>query len=444
MSFSVPQNLSFLPAAIQNVIQDGILERKMYEALKPLLLWRNLCQQERHPGQIGERVIKTRTGLIAPDTEQSAKRSPGTDPATVTRSVEQFSYQIAPFGKSLDVHLPSSYLAMYNRFLDDTNALGFHCAQTMGRIARGRMINAYGGGDSFATALGNTSTSVPVKNVAGFFTVMVNGVPTAISSQNPLPATLSGTTSVNITACTPNTTGATSGPGTLTLSAAQTWAKWDRIVATDAPKVVRAGGRSTDQAILTTDVATAAVFRQAAAQLRSDNVPALDGSRDGVYGCFVDPQTETALFSDSEFHDAIKAMGLTGPFADGAIGDYAGVRFIRNTEMTKLAADADYQATIHESLLFGAEPLIEAYIPEEAFAEQVTMSGIASANHFKMPLDEKAVMTMVLRAPLDRAGEVISASWLANADYCVPTDSQNQTSNIRYKRAALIHTAGPA
>lgn len=434
-------DLSFLPAALQNVIQDGILERKMYDALKPLLLWRNLCSRERHPGQIGEKVIKTRTGLIAPDTEQSALRAPGTDPATVTRSVEQFSYQIAPYGKALDIHLPSSYVAQYNRFLDDTNALGFHCAQTVSRIARGRMIIAYGGGNTFATN-GATSTSLPVKDIAGFSTVMVNGTPVAVSASNPLPITVGGTAN-NVTAVTPNTSGATTGPGTLTVSSA-TWSQYDAVVRTDAAAVVRQASRTTDHLITASDTPTAATFRTAAAILRNNNVPALDGTRDGVYGCFVDPQVETALLADSEIHDAIKAIGLTGPFADGAIGDYAGIRFIRNTEMTKLAADSDYQATIHQSLMFGAEPLIEAFIPEEAFAQQVTMSGIASANHYKMPLDPDAVMTMVVRAPLDRAGEVVSASWLANIDYAVPSDSLNQTGAARYKRAVLINTAGPA
>lgn len=443
MSIS-PQNLSFLPAAIQNVIQDGILERKMYDALKPLLLWRNLAAKEKHPGQIGERVIKTRSGLIQPDTEQTALRTPGTDPATVTRSIEQFSYQVAPYGKALDVHLPSSYVAQYNRFLDDTNALGFHAAQTVGRIARGRLVRAYGGGNSFAMTAGSAVTALAVKDIAGFDQVMINGQLVAVSAGTPLPCTLSGTTAVNVIAVTPNVTGAKSGLGTLTLAVAATWAQYDALVRVDAAVVVRQGGRATDHAIIASDTATAATFRQAAATLRNNNVPSLDGSRDGLYGCFIDPQVEQALFADAEFHNAIQAEGLTGAFASGAIGDYGGIRFIRNTEMPKLAQDTEYQTTIHQSLMFGADPLIEAYIPEEVFADQVTMGGIASSNHFKMPLDELAVMTMVIRAPIDRAGEVISASWLANIDYAVPSDSQNQTGVARFKRCALINVAGPA
>lgn len=425
-------NLAFLPTALQNTIQDGILERKMMDALKPLLLWRGLCQRERHPGNIGEKVTKTRTGLITPDTEASAKRTAGSDPGSVTRSVEQFGYQVTPYGKSLDIHLPSSYVAQYSRFLDDTAALGFHAAQTVGRIARGRLIAAYGGGNTYATAAGTTSTAVAVKDSTGFATVMVNGSPVAVSVSNPLPCHLGGV-AVNVVAVVDATH--------VTLAATATWAQYDALTADDAATVIREGGRSTDHLLVAGDTATAKTFRSAAATMRSMNVPGLDGTVNGLYGCFVDPQTETALFADAEFHDAIKAIGLEGPFASGAIGDYAGIRFIRNTETTKLTGD---QATIHESLMFGSEPLIEAYIPEAAFAAEVQMGGIASANHYKMPLDPDAVMTMVVRAPQDKAGELVTASWLANLDYAVPTDSLNQAGAQRYKRCALIHTAGPA
>lgn len=437
-------NLAFLPTAIAGTIQDGILERKMYEALKPLLLWRGLCQQERHPGQIGELVTKTRTGLITPDDEVSAKRTAGSDPATVTRSVEQFSYQVQPYGKSLDIHLPASYLAQYSRFMDDTQALGFHAAQTMGRICRNKLLLAYGGGNTFTTDNPGSTTSVVVKDCAGFDTVMVNGKPVAVSGSNPLPVTIGGTAR-NVTACVADDASSPpKGPGTLTISAALDYAQYDTVVRGDAATVVRQTDRANDHLIVSGDTATAATFRNAAALLRANNVPALDGSRDGVYGCFVDPQIETALFADDEFHDAIKAQGLTGPFADGAVGDYAGIRFIRNTEMTKLAADSHYQTTIHRSLMFGMEPIIEAFIPEAEFAAAVPMGGIAMANHYKMALDPMAVMTMVLRAPLDRAGEVVSASWLSNVDYCIPSDSLNAVSSSRFKRCAVIHTAGPA
>lgn len=426
-------NLAFLPDAIAGTIQNGILERRLYESMKPALLWRGLASRERHPGRIGELVTKTRDGLIAPDTEASAKRTPGGDPSVVTRSVEQFTYQVAPYGKSVQIQLPASYVAQANRFLADTSALGFHAAQTLGRIARNRLLAAYGGGNTFATT-GTTSTSLVVKDATGFDTVMVNGSPVPVSVTNPLPIAIAGTAN-NVTACNLAT-------NTLTVTSA-TWSQYDAVVRTDAAKVFRQGSRTSDHLLISSDVASAAAFRAAAASMRSDNVPGLDGSPAGMYGCFVDPQIETSLLADPEIHDAIKAVGLTGPFADGAVGDYAGIRFIRNTEMSKLASDSDYQTTIYRSFMFGMDSLIEAFIPEQAFATEVVPEGIAQANHYKMALDAEGTSTLIVRAPLDPTGEMITASWVGTLDWAVPTDSLNQTGPARYKRCRVIHTAGP-
>lgn len=437
-------NLAFLPDSVAGAIQDGILERRLYQSLRPLLLWRGLAELNRHGGAMGERVTKTRSGLIQPDNARTARRNPGTDPGTVTRSIEQFGYQIAPYGKSIQIHLPAAWLAAQNKFVDDMGALAFHGAQTLGRMARDAMLAAYKGGDTFTTDNPGATTSVAVKDVAGFDTVLVNGAPTPVSVTNPLPVTIGGTAR-NVTAvAATDSSSPPSGPGVLTISAALDYAQYDRVARADAPNIVRQGSRATDRLIVAADTPTCASFRQAAAYLRTHNVPGLDGQVGGLYGAFVDPHVENALFADAEFHDAIQAEGLTGPFAQGCIGDYAGIRFIRNTEMSVLAADADLQAHIHESLVFGAEGLIEAFIPESEFQTVVPVEGIATANHYKVALDEHGILTMVVRAPMDAAGENVTASWLANVDYCVPTDSKALSGNQRVKRAVVVKTAGPA
>ncbi len=434
-------NLAFLPDAVAGVIQNGMLERRLLKSMRPALMWRQLCVRERHPGGVGELITKTRSGLIQPDTEASARRTAGSDPGDVTRSIEQFTYSIAPYGKSKGIHLPSSFLAAENLFLDDMDALGFHAAQTTGRIARDRILAAYGGGDTFTTDNPSSTTSVAVKDGAGFEKVMVNGVPTPVSVTNPLPVSIGGTSRL-VSACTFDS--GSTGTAVLTITVALDYAKWDRVVRADAPTIVRQSGRATDHLIVAGDTPTIASFRQAAAYLRTHNVPGLNGAPGGLYGCFVDPHTENALFADDEFHRAIQGQGITGPFADGAIGDYAGIRFIRQTEMTTLAADSDYQTDIHRSLVFGQEVAVEAYIPPAEFQRQVIPEGIASANHYKMPLDPDGVLCMVVRAPMDKAGEIVTASWLADLDYCIPTDINSRTGAQRVKRAVVVHTAGPA
>lgn len=436
--------LAFLPAAVAGCIQDGVLERRVLPSLRPALLWRGLCTPQRHPGGLGEKVTKTRPGLIPPGTAASARRTPGTDPATLQRTLEQFGYQVAPYGNGLDIHLPSSWLAQENKFLDDVEKLAFHGAQTVGRMARDAILAAYRGGDTFTTDNPGATTSVAVKDVTGFDQVLVNGLPTPVSSGAPLPVTIGGTAR-NVTACVA-TDGSSPprGAGTLTISVALDYAQYDAVVRTDAPLVVRQGGRATDRLIVAGDTPTAASFRSAAAHLRQHNVPGLDGQVGSPYGCFVDSHVENSLFADTEFHDAIQAEGITGPFASGAIGDYAGIRFIRNTEMTVFNADAALQANVHESLVFGADVAVEAFIPESEFAREVPLEGIALANHYKMPLDPSGVLTLVVRAPLDKAGEILSASWLANVDHCVPSDAKALTGAARHKRAVVVKTAGPA
>ncbi|MDB4930537.1 MAG: hypothetical protein JWM10_3021 [Myxococcaceae bacterium] len=437
-------NLAFLPPAVAGVIQDGMLERRLLKSLRPLLLWRMLCEQVRHPGNIGERVTRTRSGLIQPDTAASARRLPGVDPGVVTRSVEQFGYGVQPYGKGIDIHLPSAFLACENKFLDDTDALAFHGAQTLGRFCRDELMAAYTGGDSFTTDNPGSVTAVAMKDVTGFDKVLVNGLPTAVSASNPMSVTIGGVARL-VTACV--ATDASSpprGPGTLTISAALDYAQYDRVLRSDAPTVVRQGSRSTGHLIVAGDTPTIASFRQAAAYLRTHNVPGLDGQVGSDYGCFVDSHTENALFADAEFHDAINAQGVSGQIADGTIGRYAGILFMRNNEMSVIAADSDYQANVHRSIVFGAEAVVEAFIPEMDFQQVVPVEGIATSNHYKMALDPSATFTMVIRAPQDRAGQIVSASWLANLDYCIPTDSLSRTGSQRYKRCVVVETAGPA
>lgn len=433
------QTIANLPLAISGVIQDGILERNMMQALKPALLWRNLFTRHRHPGRIGERVIFTRDGLITPDSALTAARTPGNDPALVVRSVEQFQYQVKPYGKSLDIHMPSSFLAQTSRFESDTNALGFHAAQTMGRIARDALFAAYGGGNTFAPNLGSATTTLVVQDATGFDTVVVNGVPVAVSATNPGSLSIQGAANVTYTAVNLTT-------NTITLSANQTWSQYDSIVRSDAPLIKRQNNRTSDRLLVAGDTPAFQIFRDTAAYMRGHNVPGINGVVGGMYGCYVDPDVENALFNDAEFRQAVAAVGNTGVYAEGTIGVYAGIQFMRmpKSESKIIANAAPYQTTIHRSIMFGQDVGIEAFIPEADFESEVVSAGVARLNHFKMPLDPDAVMTMVIRAPLDKAGEIVSASWLSNVDYAIASDLAAITGTQRLKRAVLIHTAGPA
>lgn len=432
------QNVAFLPAAVQAAIQDGILERAFQGALFPLLKWRMMADQTIHTGGIGEKVTKTRPGLIQPDTEASATITAGQEPGVAVRSIEQFGYQVKSLGKSLNTDLPGSWLAAASLYIDDVEKLAQHAAITLGRVARDRLQKAYGSANTYATT-GATSTSLVVADTNGFETVLVNGVYVPVSASNPLPITIGGVAN--------NVTAVNAGTKTLTVTSA-TWSQYDAVVSTDAPKVIRQGNRASDRLVVAGDTATGATFRAAKAWLVRNAVPGINGRPENdLHVCFVSPDVMNALFADAEFHDAIKAIGLTGPFADGAIGDYAGIRFVPNSEYTQLdpAVISTLQTTIHESFMFGAGSLIEAYVPEQTMINGSGAPGeVVNGNHYKAAMDPQGVITYVAREPQDALGRRLTHSWVANLDYCVPTDSLSLRGPARYKRGVLIHTAGPA
>jgi len=434
-------NLAFLPAAVQGAVQDGLLSRELMVALKPALLWRRLMIRERHQGRVGEKIIKTRDGLIQPSTRAGSKLAPGADPSLVTRSLEQFSYQLTPQGQSLDIHLPGSYVAQSNRFLSDTGALAFQGQQSHNRFAMRAIMDAYGGGNSFATTAGVTTTALVVRDATGFDTVVVNGLPVPVSASNPGSLSIAGGALVTYTAVDLTT-------NTITLSANASWSQYDSVVRSDAAQVVRVNDRATQRLVVSGDTATLAAFRKAAAYLRGHNVPGMNGVVGGDYGAFIDSDTEDQLFADTNFQNSVNGAGKSPEIESGALGRYAGIQFFRapKTEMEILASGSGgLQAHIHRSLVFGNEVCVEAFLPEEEFAGEVTFGqGVASANHFKMSIDDGGIITLVLRAPLDALGRTIRASWASNIDYVCPTDSKALSGIQRYKRCVVVESAGPA
>lgn len=433
----MPDNIANLPSAIANVLQRGILAREIAEAMKPGLNWQLLCQRERHEGvamRMGETVTKTKAGLIQPSTKANAKLAAGGDPAAVARSVEQYSYSLASYGNRIQSHLPSSALAMVEQFIRDAKELSVHAQHTLNRLRRDAVYAAYGGGNSFATAAGTGATALVVADAAGFDKVQKSdGTLVDVSSTNPGSLKIAGGAAVNYTAVDLAT-------NTITLSAAQTWAAYDSVVMTKAPRVVRQNSRATDRLLVAGDTPTIATFRAAATHLRNHNVPPINAQ--GDYAAFVDGDVLDALFADAEFHDAIRGQGNTGEMQTGAIGRYAGILFMPQPkmEMPIIAGTGSYQTHIHRSLVFGAETCMEVFAPE---AQMVADGGVAaSMNHVRQAIDE--VLTLVIRAPQDYLGRILDLSWVGNVDWCVPTDSKNLSGDQLYKRAVVVHTAGPA
>lgn len=439
----MPNNIAFLPTAVENVVQQGFLAMGIKDALMPLLGWRMLMLREQHNGGMmrqGESATKTRDALIQPSTDANSLLGAGGIPTEVSRSVEQWTYQLKSRGNSLQINLPGSALAQADRFMSDMKALAFHARHTLNRLARNAIFAAYGGGNAFAPNSGSSTTTLVVNDATGFDKVVTSGgTEVAVSSTNPGYLSIAGAANVAYTAVDLTT-------NTITLSATASWSQYDSVVRSDAPRVIRPNSKSTDRALVSGDTATMAVFREAAAYLRSHNVPGLDGTLTGDFGAFVDSDIENALYADTEFREAVTGAGIGGSpeIQSGMIGRYAGIVFYRQpkSETPIIANASPYQTTIHKSLVFGSEICAEMYAPEAVLLADANPANVISQAHTRIPIDE--VITAVIRAPQDPLGRTLTASWVANVDYSCPTDSKAITGTQRHKRAVPVHTAGPA
>jgi hypothetical protein len=181
---------STLPAAIQAIMQNGILDRTFRDALVPSFLFPAIADNEPWQGSLGDTKTFTRKGLISPTTTPLA----GADIAGAsTYTIEQWSVTMDQYGISVDTNMLQSAMTLASKFLADVQTLGINAGQSLNRIARNKMYAAYMGGRTWATAGASTDTTIAVQEVAGFTTVLVNGKSRpAVSASNPLSVTING------------------------------------------------------------------------------------------------------------------------------------------------------------------------------------------------------------------------------------------------------------
>lgn len=413
--------INAFPDSIKAIVQNGILERTFQEALMPQLLYRQLATVRPFQANLGETVIFTRTGLLAP---VETPLTPGTDPTPQQYSIEQYSMTLAQYGNAIDTNMLSSAIALASKFLEDNQKLAINAGQSLNRICRNKLYQAYLSGNTRAVGAGTSSTSLVVDDVTGFTTQLVNGVQTPVSASNPLSITINGVANTVI--------GVNTSTKTLTLGTAATWADGDPVVAANAPKILRPNGRTTYMKLTSTDVATLSIFLDAVAILRQNNVPTIGG----YYVAHIDAVTERQLFSDADFKQAMVGRVDSPVYRDLSIGRFAGIDWVRNTEAPTVQGASG--VTVHRPIVVGADALIEG--PLEGFGNLLGEAKFPEAN-------SPGVVTMVNgialihRPPIDRLQQVISSAWSWVGDFAVPTDAVTG-GPAQYKRAVVIEHAG--
>ena len=453
-----------LNPSIVNLIQDRTLERVFHDALFPRLLYRSEAMAEKWDANIGQRQVYTRTGLVSVDT---TPLTPGSDPTPATYAIEQWEAECSQYGKSLDTHMPTSYVSLAPTFLRDTVQLGLNAGQTMNRLVRDRLFRAYLGGEtvSIAAALGG-ATSIVVASLNGFNEVLVAGRLLPVSPANPLPITFSAGPAANtVIGAAPLVPADPLGPGILTLGAGLSapLALRAGVRALTRSRITRVGGAATIDGITVANVLTLQDIINTVARMRSQNVPP---TADGFYHVHVTPEGEAQLFQDNAFQRLFQSLPENAVYRDLGIGQLVGCRFYRNVENpddTNTGALVDTSGgagfarespeiggevinqsgvAIKREIVLGGGAVYEKYIDESQFLTDAGVTG--KIGEFSVMNGGVAVMTerirYILRAPLDRLQQIVSQSWSWSGDFPVPSDGLVGNS-ARFKRAAVIEHA---
>lgn len=440
-------------ASVVSAIQDRTLARVFRDALYPRILYRAEADPELWPANLGTNQTFTRSGTMRPSTRPLTANA---DPTPATYGMEQWEAFAQQYGGSIDTHMPTSYTTLASLYLRNMHQLGLHAAQSLNRVVRDRIYNAYVAGNTVVQANVGAGTTFRVVSLDGFTRRQLNGRPTAVSPANPLPILITSGGAVltrNVVGFTPDFPGDEIHGGVLTIDVAHAGLTARDIVrAVNRSRIIRSGGGESVDAISNGDLFTVNDIRAAVAQLRKDNVPTHE---DGTYHCHLDPDSENQIFSDNEFQRLNQSMPDYMHYRELALGTFGGVAFYRNTEAPVVATvdqDPNFGFTfaaelvnatgveIHRPLFTGGGSVEEKYLDESKYISEAGVQGkigeFAITNNGVQVMAER--VRLVLRSPQDRLQQQTSASWSHSGDWAIPTDALNTTSPADYKRMVVV------
>jgi hypothetical protein len=440
-------------SSVVSAIQDRTLARVFRDALFPRILFRAEADPEMWPANLGTNQTFSRSGTMRPSTRPLEANQ---DPTPLTYGIEQWEATAAQYGGSIDTHMPTSYVTIASLYLRNMHQLGLHSAQSVNRVVRDRLFNAYLAGNTVVSANVGGGVSVPVVSLSGFTRKQLNGRPAFVSPTNPLPILITTggvTTAFNVVGFTSTFPNDEIHSGILTLDVAHAGLTARDIVrAVNRSRVIRSGGGESVDAISSGDQFTVANVRAAIAQLRRNNVPTHE---DGTIHCHLDPDSMNQIFNDNEFQRLNQSLPDYIHYREMALGTFGGVTFYRNTESPVVATvDQDPQfgftfageltnasgVEIHRPIFTGGGAIEEKYLDESKYISEAGINGkigeFAVVNNGIQVMAER--IRLILRAPQDRLQQQTSASWSHSGDWPVPTDSLNTTSPADYKRAVVV------
>lgn len=458
-----------VPAAVLELNQKGLLERAFHDGLYPNLAYRAEAMPEEWPANTGQQIFMTRPGLIKPRTKPI---TPGQDPTPQTVPYEQWIATLNQFTDSIDTNMPTSVTANASLFLRNIHQLGLQAGQSINRIARNEMFKAYISGQTVTlTAILTTDTTLRVASLNGFTDVVIPGgnvAPQPVSTAFPLPITIgSGAAAVSnsVIGFIPDDPTDPFGLGTLQLlnavgSAAFVSAR-TTVKSAYAPRVVRSAAGDSVDAIGAGDTLVLQQVINAVAFLRRNNVQPHD---DGFYHAHISPLSEAQFFADPVFQRLNQSLPEHVIYKEGFLGYISGVMFFMNNEspestnagdLTSTASSGVYASDIGGEVINGAGVAIgrilitgrgavyEKYLDESQY---VTEAGtLGKIGEFDVVNNGIQILTerirLILRAPMDRLQQVVSATWSITTSFPIPSDITSPTGPERFKRAIVLEHA---
>lgn len=463
-----PSIVSALPPAVLSLVQENLIERAFHDGLYPAMQYRAEAMAEEWAANTGTEMFMTRPGLLRPVVKPLA---PAQDPQPQQVSYEQWSAVLQRFAGTIDTHMPSSAVANSNLFVRNVHQLGLQAGQSLNRIPRDSLFKAYLSGQTATTAAtAAIDTTIRVAALNGFTSVVGGTVvrPTAISASTPLQIQIGATGSpgtitrnaVGFAADNPNDL---FGPGTLTLSAAvgAIFAARTPVLASNRPAIVRAGGGDSIDALGPADTFTLQDAINAAGILRQNNV---QPHADGFYHAHISAISNTQVFTDPVWQRLNTALPDHVIYKQGFIGIIGGIMFFMNTEspdntncgaLTLTGTNAQYAEDIGAEvvndsgikvariLVTGKAPLYEKWLDESAYVSEAGITGKIGEfdvvnNGLSITLER---IRLILRAPIDRLGDLVAASWSISTCFPVPTDITATSSPSLYKRAICLESS---
>lgn len=454
-----------MSAAVVNLVQQGLLERSFHDGLFPALQYRAEAQEEEWPANTGQEIFMTRPGLLAPITKPI---QPGQDPIPQAVAYEQWVARLDRFAGTIDTHVPTSVVSNADQFLRNIHQLGLQAGQSLNRIPRNVLFKSYLSGHSnlIQAALAG-DTQIRVASLNGFTDVVIKGVnvrPSPVSPSTPLEITITGVTGTrNVVGFDPDDPDNPTGPGTLFLSAAiggAGAAVRAPVLSAARPRIIRAGGGTSVDAIGLGDVFQLQDLINAVNALRRDSVPPHE---DGFYHAHIQTDGNSQVFTDPAWQRLNTALPDHVYYQEAFIGTIAGAACFLNTESpdslntgarvatgTSAFHSEDIGAeTTNESgvnvgriIVTGRGALYEKWLDEKRYTTEAGITG--KTGEFQIVNAGLEVETqrirLVLRAPVNRLQDIVAATWSISTSFPVPSDITSGGPQ-RYKRAIVIEYA---